>query len=118
MTFDFHHRIIEDQPCLVTALEFSPCVTWLAVGDNLGRVRVFACDTGNLLQPMILNGRSVTSLCWQPSLTGHPDILFGLEDGRAIQVSPNHQPEYGANPDQIASLDHAEIGHHTICSCS
>lgn len=98
MTLDFYHRIIEDQPCLITALEFSPCVTWLAIGDNLGRVRVFDCGAGDLLQPLIVNSRSVTSLCWQPSLAGQPDILIGLEDGRAVQVSRSHQSEPGARP--------------------
>lgn len=87
MIFDFHQRIVEDQPCLITALEFSPCTTWLAVGDILGRIRIFACVDGTLFQPPIVNSHPVASLCWKPSATGHPDILFGLEDGRVIQVS-------------------------------
>lgn len=87
MVYVCYRQIVEDESCVITSMVFSPCQTWLAVGDDAGRLRFFDID-GRLAYRVVQKDRPITSLCWWPSsLCGSGDILLGLDDGRVFQVN-------------------------------
>lgn len=79
----------EEQACVITALEFSPCGTWLAAGDSRGRVRIFCSADGTLVQTVASHNSPTTSLCWESRQVHQTCLLFAFADGYLTRVSIN-----------------------------